>query len=249
MSARAAGIPKPTHSSPPVPELIPLSKVLPMMGIAFWCVWAAYTTTELLEAAASTMMSLGLAAEGAEPPEAVALGAVFPEAMVPVIVFPELAAHAAEPPEAVMLASAPGVVVAPSNALSAHVTVEGTLDELSQYPYGTTVEPPEVTAAESLEVSVVLTCELSPCPVTAKEAVCELLPCPVMAKEAVCELSPCPVTVMEAVSEHSKNIGHFILMLFRDECHNANVVHTRETQDSKSFKICSKSLKRFHLSD
>ncbi len=34
VSARAAGIPKPTHSSPPVPELIPLSEVLPIMGIA-----------------------------------------------------------------------------------------------------------------------------------------------------------------------------------------------------------------------
>ncbi len=29
---------KPTHSSPHVPELIPLSEVLPMVGIAFWCV-------------------------------------------------------------------------------------------------------------------------------------------------------------------------------------------------------------------
>ncbi len=181
VSARAAGIPKPTHSRPPVPKLIPLSKVLPMMGIAFWCVWAAYTTTELPEAAASTMMSLEVAAEAAEPPEVVALGAVFPEAMVPVIVFPDVTAHAAEPPEAAVLASASCVVVAPSNALSAHhVTVEGTVDELSQYPYGTTVEPPEVvaSAAESLEVSVVLTCELSPCPVTAKEAVCEVFICP-----------------------------------------------------------------------
>ncbi len=36
VSARAAGIPKPIHSSPPVPELIALSEVLPMMGVAFW---------------------------------------------------------------------------------------------------------------------------------------------------------------------------------------------------------------------
>ncbi len=55
VSARATGIPKPTHSSPPVPELIPLSEVLPMMGIAFWCVWAAYTTTELPEITVATM--------------------------------------------------------------------------------------------------------------------------------------------------------------------------------------------------
>ncbi len=35
VSARAAGIPKPTHSSPPVSELILLTEVLPIMGIAF----------------------------------------------------------------------------------------------------------------------------------------------------------------------------------------------------------------------
>ncbi len=55
--ARAAGIPKPTYSNPPVHELIPLSEVLPMMGIVFWCVWAA------------------------ELPEVVMLVAVFPEVM------------------------------------------------------------------------------------------------------------------------------------------------------------------------
>ncbi len=35
VSARAAGIPKPTHSSPPIYELILLSQVLLIMGIAF----------------------------------------------------------------------------------------------------------------------------------------------------------------------------------------------------------------------
>ncbi len=176
MSAHAAGIPKPTHSSPPVPELIPLYEVLPMMGIAFWCVWAAYTTTELPEVVVATMMSPEVAADAAEPPEVVVLTAVFPEAMVPAAVSPEVAAHAAEPPEAAVLASAPCVVVVPSNALSAcHVTVEGTVAELSLYPDGTTVEPPEVaaSAADPLEVSVVLTYELSSCPVTAMEAICE----------------------------------------------------------------------------
>ncbi len=34
VSARTAGIPKPTHFNPPVPELILLSEALPMMGIA-----------------------------------------------------------------------------------------------------------------------------------------------------------------------------------------------------------------------
>ncbi len=100
VSARTAGIPKPAHSNPSVPVLIPLSEALPMMGNALCCIWAAYTTTELLEVATSTVMS------------------------------PEVAAHAAEPPEAAVLTSAPCVVVAPSNAHPAHhVTVEGTVDE------------------------------------------------------------------------------------------------------------------------
>ncbi len=82
--------------------------------------------------------------------------------------------HTAEPPEAAVLTSAPCMVVAPSNALSArHVTVEGTVDELFLYSDGTTVEPPEVaaSAADPLEVSVVPTYELSSCPAPAKEAV------------------------------------------------------------------------------
>ncbi len=182
MSARAAGIPKPTHSSPSVPELISLSEALPMMGIALCCVWAAYTTTELLEVAKSTVMS------------------------------PEVGAHAAEPPEAAVLTSAPYMVVAPSNSCPAcHITVEGTVDEhctcpvnkLYLFPDITTVEPPEVaaSAAESSEVSVVTTYESSSCPVTAMEAVYESSSCPVTAMEAVCELSSCSVTAMEAVYE------------------------------------------------
>ncbi len=79
-----------------------------------------------------------------------------------------------KPPEAAVLASAHCVVVAPSNTLSAcHVTVKGTIAELSLYPDGTTVEPPDVAAstAEPLEVSVVPTYELSSCSVPAKEAI------------------------------------------------------------------------------
>ncbi len=145
VSARAAGIPKPTHSSPPVPELIPLSEVLPMMGIAFWCVWAACTTTELPEVTVATMMSSEVAADAAEPLEVVAFVAMFPEVMVPAAVSPKVAADAAEPPEAAVLSSVPCMVVAPSCALSAcHVTVEGTVAELSLYPDSTTVEPPKV---------------------------------------------------------------------------------------------------------
>ncbi len=58
-----------------------------------------------------------------------------------------------------MLASAPLVLVAPSNALSArYVTVEGTGNELFLYPDGAPVEPSEV-AASAVEVSVLPTYE------------------------------------------------------------------------------------------
>ncbi len=182
MSARTAGIPKPTHFSPPVPELIPLPVVLPTMGIALWCIWAAYTTSEL------------------------------PQVMAPAAASPEVAARAAEPPEAAVLASAPCMVVAPSSVLSAcHVMVKGTVDEhctcpvteLYLFPDVTTVEPPEVaaSAAEPPEVSVVPSYESLSCPVTAMEAVCESLSCPVTAMEAFCESLSCPVTAMEAICE------------------------------------------------
>ncbi len=127
------------------------------------------------------MMSSEVAADAAEPPEVMTFIAMFPEVMVPAAVSPKVAADAAEPPEAAVLSSVPCMVVAPSNALSAcHVTVGGTVAELSLYPDSTTVEPPKVaaSAAEPSEVSVVLNYELSPCPITAKEAVYELSPCP-----------------------------------------------------------------------
>ncbi len=117
MSVRAAGIPKPVPIplSPYVPELISPSNALPLMRIAFWCVWAAYTTTELPEVARSTVMSPEVAADAAEPQGVVALNAASSE----------VAAHAAEPFEAVRLVSAPSMVVAPNNVLPAcHVTVK-----------------------------------------------------------------------------------------------------------------------------
>ncbi len=135
--------------------------------------------------AAPTMMSLEVAADAAEPPKVVAFTAVFPKAMVPTAVSPELAVHAVEPSEVVVFASAPCMVVAPNTALSArHVTVEGTVTELSLHPVGTTVEPPEVAASavDPLGVSVVPIYELSSCPVMAKEADCEFSSCPVLSQ-------------------------------------------------------------------
>ncbi len=87
------------------------------MGIALWCIWAAYTTTETLETAAATEMSPEVVADAAEPPGVVGHAAVFPEA-TPAAVSPEVAADAAEPPEAAVLSLIPCMVVAPSNALA-----------------------------------------------------------------------------------------------------------------------------------
>ncbi len=177
VSARSAGIPKPTHSSPPVSELIALSEVLPMMGIAFWFVWAAYTTTELPEVTVATIMSSEVAADAAEPPEVVTLVTVFPEVMVPDAVSPKMAADAAKPSEAVVLFSVPCMVVEPSNALSTcHITVKGTIAKTSAFVEssdGTAAEPLEVaaSAAEPPEMSVVSKNQLSACPVTAIEAI------------------------------------------------------------------------------
>ncbi len=115
------------------------------------------TTTELPEVVTSTVMSPEVAADAAEPLGVVTLAAVFSEAMALAEVSPEVATHAAEPSEVAVLASAPCMVVASSNVLSAGcVVVKETV---------TAVEPPEVaaTAAEPPEVSVVSTHEPSSC--------------------------------------------------------------------------------------
>ncbi len=164
-----AGISKPNHSSPPAHKLIPLSEVLPMMEIALCCVWAANTTTKLPEVAASTEMSPEVAADAAEPLGVVTLAAGFSEARATAAVSPEVAAHVAEPPVAAGLSSAPCMVVASSNILSAcRVAVEETVTAVETPEVAATaVEPPEVaaTAAEPPEVSVVSTHQLSSCPV------------------------------------------------------------------------------------
>ncbi len=85
MSAQTAGIPKPAHSSPLVPELIPLSVALPIMGVALWCIWAAHTTPETLEAAAPTTTSPEVAADAAVSPEVMTSAAVSPEVVAPAV--------------------------------------------------------------------------------------------------------------------------------------------------------------------
>ncbi len=115
------------------------------------CVWAAYSTPELLQA------------------------------MAPSAASPEVAARAAEPPEVVVLASTPCVVVAPSNVLSAcRVAVKETVTTVEPPEVAATAtEPSEVSGISIHQLFVCPVTarravpELSSCPVTAMEAVCE----------------------------------------------------------------------------
>ncbi len=128
-------------------------------------------------------------ANAAEPLGVVTLAAMLSEAMALTAASSEVVAHAAELPEVGVLASAPCMVVAPSNVLSVCcVAVKETVTELSLCPEFTTVEPPEVaatapeppevsaTAAEPPEVSVVSTYLSSSCSVKATEAALNICP-------------------------------------------------------------------------
>ncbi len=62
-------ISKSTLPSRPVPNLITPFAALPIMGVALWLVWAAYTTTEIPEAMASAAEAPEVAVPAAEPSE------------------------------------------------------------------------------------------------------------------------------------------------------------------------------------
>ncbi len=118
MSVRTAGLPKPTHSAPPVHELLPLSETLSRVGIALCCIWATYTHRDC----------------------------------------PRGKAVPAEPPQAAELASTPCMLVFASNI--PHLV---RVHRRTSRGGGISCRTPEV--------SVVSSCELSSCPVTAKKAV------------------------------------------------------------------------------
>ncbi|KAI2667135.1 Obscurin [Labeo rohita] len=159
-----SGIPKPSLSTPPVPELIPPSAALSIMGIALRCVWAMYTTTESPEKAACAP----------DPPEAAVSAAVSSEATMPTTVPPEVPAYTAEPQEMATSASALCKVVAPSDTPPAR--------ELSS------CSEPAMEAVSELPVCLVMameaTSEFPVCPVPATEAIFELSFCPEPAMEA-----------------------------------------------------------------
>ncbi len=158
------------------------------MGIALCCVWAAYTNTELLKRAAATVMS--------------------PEAMAPPAAPPEVAAHAAEPSEAALLASAPCMVVASSNVLSAcRVAVVETVTKLSLFSNETSNET--ISAICVCSVTPVIAKEtineLSTYPVSIKKSNFEPYVCPVSTKEPDFELPFCPISVTEM------SVGHVLV--------------------------------------
>ncbi len=177
VSVRTAGLPKPTHSAPPVHEMLPLSETLSRVGIALCCIWATYTTTGLPQGKAVT----------AEPPKAAELASTPCKVVLPSNIPSPGQGSTVEPPEVVAFAAEPPEVsvVSPCELSSCPVTAKKAASELLSCP---------VTAKKAV-------CELSPCPVTAKKATSELSSCPVTAKKAVCELSPCPVTAKKAASE------------------------------------------------
>ncbi|ROL53444.1 hypothetical protein DPX16_0601 [Anabarilius grahami] len=142
-SVRTAGFPKPIIFSPPALELIPLSAVLPIMGVALWCTWAAYITAESPE----------VAAYAAEPHEVVVLAS----ATCTVVASSDTLSSCPESaPEAVCkhlscLDPAPEAVC---ELLSCPESATEAIYDSFLFSDSTTVEPPEVvvSAADPLEV-------------------------------------------------------------------------------------------------
>ncbi len=224
VSARAAGIPKPIYSNPPVLELFSLAEALTWMGVALCCVWAAYITHELSETAAAIILPFKVAAESAEPPRAVASAAMSSEVVSTAAVSPEVAALAAEPPQAAVLTSEQSEVRAPSNDAppAHHVTVKVTVSELLSCPDDTTVDPLEVAtlAAQTPEVSVVVFPQAMVGPATAMEAVSSSL--------------SCSATAMEAVSESSSYVE-----LTREASQEPSISPATATKNTNGLSVCS----------
>ncbi len=162
MSAHAAGIPKPTHTNPLAPELIPPSAALPVCGVALWCIWAAYTTANMLEVAAPATTSPEVAAYAAEPSKVAVPTAGLPEATVSTAVSSEVAPRDNFPELSVLAKEANTEFVAPS------IT--------TQTPTFEPLKPP-VMSPETINASYV--CHVNS--VTAIEIIYELSFCPVSA--------------------------------------------------------------------
>ncbi len=95
MSAYTAGIFKPKVTSPSVPEIMPVSTALPIMGIDLWCVWDVH-------AAESSNRSMGatdypeMVMPAADTLETMALATEIPETATPATDASEMAALTTE---------------------------------------------------------------------------------------------------------------------------------------------------------
>ncbi|KAI2654014.1 Mitochondrial pyruvate carrier 1 [Labeo rohita] len=156
--------------------------VISHIGVAFWCVWAAFSTTEVSEPATSMEGLPKAATEAAEPPEVA----------VPIPDPTEVAAYAAEPPEAASFTSALVLVVAPINELPVRpVTAIEAACELSSCS-----EPAKEAISELFshsEPAMEADYELS-----AQRPTLALITLPVMNPETKDAVYICPVTSVSA---------------------------------------------------
>ncbi len=166
VSAHAAGIPKPTHTDPLAPELIPSSAALPMWGVTLWCIWAAYTTADWLEVAAPATTSPEVAAYAVEPSEVAVPAAGLPEAMVSAAVSSEVTPRDNFPELSVLAKEANTEFVASS------VTTQKPAFEPLNLP---------VMSPETINASYV--CRVNS--ITAIETIYELSFCPVSVNESI----------------------------------------------------------------
>ncbi len=104
MSAYTAGIFKPKVTSPSVPEIMPVSTALPIMGIDLWCVWDVH-------AAESSNRSTGatdypeMVMPAADTLETMTLATEIPETATPATDSSEMVVNAVEIPKIAALAT------------------------------------------------------------------------------------------------------------------------------------------------
>ncbi len=197
VSARTAGIPKPTHFNSPVPALIPLPEALPMMGIALLRLGCVHQKTAWVggihcdvsrgggaqqQFLSATLWNCCRTSRG---------GGICCRNL-----------------QRCQWCSITNSQCVPSRLRSPSVNSRPVLSRprrpsVNSRPVLSQLRRPSVSYHPCLVTAMEAVCELSPCLVMAKEAVCESSSCPVTAMEAVCELSSCPVTAKEAVCESS----------------------------------------------
>ncbi len=104
MSVYTAGILKPTLTSPSIPDIMPVSAALPIMGIALWCVWSVHAAESSKRATCATDCP-EMATPAADTSESVTLATEISETATPVTNSSEMVVNAVEIPEIAALAT------------------------------------------------------------------------------------------------------------------------------------------------